>query len=473
MRVTFLGHQGWQFENDRGHSFLLDPIAEEMGNGDSRLPVWPPRRLDFEKMAPIDAVIVSHEHADHFSLDTLNRLPRRCRILISDLASYAMACAIEELGFKIERFTALHPFSLCGLKVTPLPALYNTLEPDVYALLVEDDSRASFLTAIDTVPHPDLFGWLATHCPRRTLDNLTNNFVESRHALVEDENAYRKSKSIVAKTTLEFIERFHPQRVVVAGQGWSFQGDKTALNHSYFSVDNHWLSGMAQSLAPHIEWFEGKPGMRFTLHGDDMIVDVATVATHLPAVDREFAPRSVNRNDPFPPWTGRREAAPEELNEVRRFVCEEFGAAISTCAPKLMETLYYLKGMETDRVAPTFALKLRNGAAALHFEFDYGFARFREVKPDKATPAAIGIEVWAPDFKHLIDAREEVFMVYETAIRPWSHVPALVPVAALIESLMSFTPRFRPKATLDSYRESIGRLADNLKPFGLRRHSAP
>lgn len=39
MRVTFLGHQGWQFENNKGRSFLLGPILEDIGNGVDRLPV--------------------------------------------------------------------------------------------------------------------------------------------------------------------------------------------------------------------------------------------------------------------------------------------------------------------------------------------------------------------------------------------------------------------------------------------------
>src|SRR5882757_5043476 len=195
MRITFLGHQGWQVENNKGRSFLLDPILEEIGNGAARLPVWPQRRLDFTKMAPIEAVIISHEHADHFSLETLNALPKRCPVYVSDLASFAMLSAIQDLGFLVQRFKPLETFAINGIKITALPALYNKLEPDVYALLLQDDSDASFLTAIDTVAHPDIFGWLAQHCPQRTLDNLTNNFVEPRQPLVNDANAHTKSRA--------------------------------------------------------------------------------------------------------------------------------------------------------------------------------------------------------------------------------------------------------------------------------------
>jgi L-ascorbate metabolism protein UlaG (beta-lactamase superfamily) len=88
MKITLLGHQGWRFTNG-GRSFLLDPILEEIGNGRERLPVWPARRLDLAKLGPIDAVVVSHEHNDHFSLDTLAALPATC----ASIARASPSCA--------------------------------------------------------------------------------------------------------------------------------------------------------------------------------------------------------------------------------------------------------------------------------------------------------------------------------------------------------------------------------------------
>ncbi len=102
-------------------------------------------------------------------------------------------------------------------------ALYDKLEPDVYALLVRDDGGASFLTAIDTVSHPDVFAWLTQNCPQRTLDNLTNNFVEPRQPLFDDEHSYTKSRATVAANMMEFVQKFQPKRAVISGQGWCFK----------------------------------------------------------------------------------------------------------------------------------------------------------------------------------------------------------------------------------------------------------
>lgn len=457
MRITFLGHQGWQFEH-KGRSFLLDPILEEMGNGADKLPVWPQRRLEFSRMSHIDAVIVSHEHADHFSLETLAALPQPCRAYVSDLASEAMTTAIQELGFTIERFTALNGFlPVNGVKVTPLPALYNKLEPDVYALLFEDDTNASFLTAIDTVSHPDIFAWLAQNCPRRTLDNLTNNFTESRQPLVNDENAYTKSRVAVAGNMMEFVQKFQPKRAVISGQGWCFQGAKTKFNHSFFSVDNAWLTQAARELAPHVEWIHGAAGMRFDLRGQNFSIGKSDVVTHKESADRKFDPASVREPEPFAPWTGVRDVSADSFARVQKFIREDYGQVLGAHAPKIMEGLYYLKFQDVCNLSPTLAVLLRNGNGSTAFEFDYGHAAFREL-PASKRPAAMGVEMWASDLEWLLDAKEEAFMIYESSVRAWSLVPSFVEASALVECFMWFTPRFRPKETLAFYRKRIAEL---------------
>jgi len=457
MRITFLGHQGWRFESGNS-SVLLDPILEDIGNGAVGLPVWPRRRLDFHKLAPLEAVIVSHEHADHFSLATLAALPPRCRIFISDLSSLAMGTAIAELGFAVTRFSALKSFSLCGLEITALPGLYNTLEPDTYALLVRDPRGGSFLTGIDTVPHPDVLAWLARHCPSRTLDNLTNNFVEPRQALVDDPTAWVRSRSVVAGNMLEFVEKFRPRRAVVSGQGWCFQGAKAKLNQSFFSVDNAWLTSAARELAAHVDWFEGAPGMRFELNGDALAVDRGPDVDEIARPDRTFVPAAIREPEPFPPWSGARTIPVDRLRKVRDFVVDDFGRILGAHAPNLMQRLYYLKFQALPSASATFGLTIRNAGARHAFELDYGRLTFAEVGAAAAGRAAIGIEIWASDLELLIGAEEDAFMIVESAVRIWTRVPELVDAPMLLETFLWFTPRFRPNEFLRAYRARIREL---------------
>jgi len=457
MRVTFLGHQGWLIENDKGRGFLLDPILEAIGNGVDRMPIWPRRRLDFNKMPPIEAVIISHEHADHFSLETLAALPR-CKVYISELSSSPMHDAIQEMGFEVVRYAALNPFTINGIRLTALPGLYNTLEPDVYGLLMQDDSGASFLTTIDTVAHPDISGWLQHHCPRRTLDNMTNNFIEPRQPLVNDPRSHEKSRTIVMGATMEYVDNMKPSRVVISGQGWCFGEERDQYNHSVFSVDNVWLEDAAKSLIPKVEWWRGTPGMRFTLNGLAVTVDSAAICTLLPAIDRSFDSRSVAVTEPFSPWTGELMINDERLAQVQQFVTDTLGAVVGGYAPKLMEGLYYLKFQHCGERPATLHLVLRNGEEKFIYQFDYGLLRFTEVTGAAKHEAVLGIELWAADFELLIQASEEAFLIYESAIRIWSHLPEFIAANALIESFMWFTPRFRPVETLAFYRQQIAKL---------------
>ena len=403
-------------------------------------------------------MIVSHEHNDHFSLDTLAALPSPCPIYVSDLSSLAMTTAIAELGFPVVRFGALRPFALCGLELTALPGLYNTLEPDTYGLLVRAPDGASFLTGIDTVAHPDVLGWLALHCPVRTLDNLTNNFVEPRQRLVADPLAFQRSRAAVAGTMLEFVQKFLPRRAVVSGQGWCFKGAKANLNHSFFSVDNAWLTATARELAPQVAWFDGAPGMRFTLAGDTLAVDEAPEIELGPRVSREFDPAALQSAEPFLPWSGVPTLGADRLRAVRDFVTAQLGRVIGGHAPSLMQRLYYLKFQNKPDVAPTLGLNVRNGDARHAFALDYGRLEFTEL-PAGARPAAVGLELWASDLELMLRAEEDAYMIAESAARTWSHAEDLVDSPALLEALLWFTPRFRPHEHLRHYRARIAELS--------------
>ncbi len=78
--VTWVGHATVLVQMD-GVAFLTDPIWSDTP---SPIPGVGPRRfvdpgLDFERLPPIDFVVVSHNHFDHLDLPTLEELARRNR----------------------------------------------------------------------------------------------------------------------------------------------------------------------------------------------------------------------------------------------------------------------------------------------------------------------------------------------------------------------------------------------------------
>lgn len=104
LSLTFLGHQTWLVEGD-GHRILIDPV---LGPGFGLSPelefrIWPPRDIDTTAVPPLDALVLTHEHLDHFHLATLDGLDRTLPVFTGPLLPAAVSEAIESLGFTVHR----------------------------------------------------------------------------------------------------------------------------------------------------------------------------------------------------------------------------------------------------------------------------------------------------------------------------------------------------------------------------------
>src|SRR5689334_20476869 len=74
--VTYLGQQGWLIAGARGR-ILVDPLLTDEYSPGFQAAIYPPRAFDHARFPPIDAVVLSHEHADHLSVPSLALLDRR------------------------------------------------------------------------------------------------------------------------------------------------------------------------------------------------------------------------------------------------------------------------------------------------------------------------------------------------------------------------------------------------------------
>jgi N-acyl-phosphatidylethanolamine-hydrolysing phospholipase D len=78
LSVTWVGHTSFLIQLG-GLNILIDPIWSERASpvqfaGPRR---WVPPGVDFDRLPPIDAVILSHDHYDHLDSTTVSRLARR------------------------------------------------------------------------------------------------------------------------------------------------------------------------------------------------------------------------------------------------------------------------------------------------------------------------------------------------------------------------------------------------------------
>lgn len=164
LRASFLGYNGWLIET-QGVRILIDPLLEEyFGNAllsGSRLKVLPPRLFAFDKFPPIDAVIISHEHSDHFDLRSFAMIDPDIPVYLSCRSSIAARTILREMDFPVRE---LEPGIMCHvgpLEVLPLSPdhfkMNNNDEWDCLGLFVREPFHGGALfTSMDVIPTGDM-----------------------------------------------------------------------------------------------------------------------------------------------------------------------------------------------------------------------------------------------------------------------------------------------------------------------------
>jgi hypothetical protein len=116
VKVTLLGHASVLVETG-AMRILMDPVLRDPFES-GMVVSCPKRKIHLERLPPIDVVVVSHRHPDHFDLSSLDLLPRACQVVCPE--DPLIAHALRALGF--EHVTPMTP----GV---PMPAPHAELYP--------------------------------------------------------------------------------------------------------------------------------------------------------------------------------------------------------------------------------------------------------------------------------------------------------------------------------------------------------
>lgn len=128
LKLTFLGHQTWLIQGG-GRSILIDPVLTPAFGlpGRAACRVWPPRDVNTDAMPQPDAVVLTHEHLDHFHLPSLALLDRGTSVYTGPLLPAPVEAAITRLGLTVHRMDHTSSIELGELRVTLYPAGAKTL----------------------------------------------------------------------------------------------------------------------------------------------------------------------------------------------------------------------------------------------------------------------------------------------------------------------------------------------------------
>ena len=115
MQITYIGHATCLIEI-AGKRILTDPIWANRIFFIKRIQK---PGLELEEVLPVDLVLLSHAHFDHFDSGTLKKISKNTPVICAK----HMARLLKRRGFKhIHELDWLEQIELLGLKITALPA---------------------------------------------------------------------------------------------------------------------------------------------------------------------------------------------------------------------------------------------------------------------------------------------------------------------------------------------------------------
>jgi L-ascorbate metabolism protein UlaG (beta-lactamase superfamily) len=115
MRVTYVRWSMCLIEMN-GLNILTDPVFKMLG--------WrlPPAEYTVDRLPPLDLILVSHRHLDHWDRWAMSHLKRDIPLLVRPRR---IAADARRLGFtRVRELAPWEQAEVCGLRVTATPALH-------------------------------------------------------------------------------------------------------------------------------------------------------------------------------------------------------------------------------------------------------------------------------------------------------------------------------------------------------------
>jgi L-ascorbate metabolism protein UlaG (beta-lactamase superfamily) len=297
MKITLLGHASVLVEM-QGTTCLMDPVFQDPFE-EGAVTSCPRRTVYPERLPPIDILVVSHRHPDHFDLASLAEVPRGCDAICP--ADPLIVYALKRLGF-----THIHPVHPMGAISSAEFELYPTQSesPGIRELgMVFHDRSGSFWNQVD--------GLLAAE----TIDTVVGRFgrIDLLFARYASQNFdFFESRSTEFpveehQQNLESVLRIRPRLVAPASAGFRFCGPHEWLNSFLFPIS-------AERFAADLERLDASVSTAIMMPGDVFEVTSDGVA-HRPGASAiavaEEDDRARIRFDPTAPIPELRDPNPD------------------------------------------------------------------------------------------------------------------------------------------------------------------
>ncbi len=424
--TTFLGHQGWLVQSERA-AVAIDPLlCEDFGAAHALdYKVWPPRVLDATAMPALDAVVLSHEHDDHFDIPSLAKLDRAIPIYLSSRSSNAARELLRAMGFTVHPLVPGQPVRFGDLEVRPFCGDHVSVdcgdEWDTLPFLVRSvDGHGSLFSMVDITLTERHVEWAAAHAMRPGLVTWTNNALDWSHMA-----AYLKERVEGTQQCFVKMGMGHkliattwgtPQAMITCAGGFSFVGDRAWMNQRVFCVDTEQVCALMTNVYKKEKFYAGVPGQTWTLRAGKLAkVDPATPWLQTPPRDSwpSRGKAAVEARD-YAPACGRRDV---DVKRLRARLDELAGSLVGGA---LFKNLMSLLATEGGERRPTFALALRTTGDPIVVEHDPAACAFRDGAADPERAYVAGLECWASDLLAVLDGELGPIAITFGRARVWN-----------------------------------------------------
>jgi hypothetical protein len=460
--TTFLGHQGWLFRTERA-CVAVDPLLCEQFGALHALDyqVYPPRRLNLARFPALDAVVLSHEHDDHFDVPSLAKLSRRIPIHLSARSSSAAHSILREMGFRVVPLQPGVPVTFGDLEVIPLAGDHVSVdcgdEWDTLPLLVRDMGGAgSFFSMVDVTPTERHLLLVKGVVRKPGLVTWTNNALDWSHMtdFVDEMTGSTEACAARMGRGRDLVRAVwgRPAAMLLCAGGFSFHGDQAWLNRRVFPIDCERACAMAERAYPRERFVSTLPGQTFWMERNRLVrVDASTDFLATEPLDqwppREPAPLTTPHD--FSPASGARTLGRGELARLAAGLDELARALVGG---PLFRCLHSMMAGDSEERRPTFAFALRDGARRHVFEYVPSACTFRRVVVDDPESVyLLGLECWATDLLRVLRGEFGPIALSFGRARLWNAAPDVVADVIFDELSRVSHPLRRPAETLRAY----------------------
>jgi len=436
--TTFLGHQGWLVRTDRA-CVLIDPLLREDFGDIHALEyrVFPPRVWTAEAFPPVDALLLSHEHDDHFDIPSLARLDRKIPIYLSARSSSAARDILATMGFTVHPWVPGVATRIGDLEALPLTGDHvGTSTGDEWDtlpyLIRSTEGHGSFFSMVDIPLTQQHVEWAAAKTARPGLVSWTNNALDWSHMAdyLRDRTEATQQFFVAMGTGHKLITTLWgtPAAMMTCAGGFSFQGDKAWMNQRVFCVDTEAACGMMSKLYKKEKFVAAIPGQTFVMQANKLKA-IEPSTPFLAAAPRDSWPvrgwATTGEVPDYAPATGQRELAAGDLERLHARLTE-FAAAL--VGGPVFKSLHSLLASELPERTPTFAVIVRSGAGRHGFAYAPTRCTFEPIaEPISSQQAAAtylaGFECWASDLLAVLDGSLGPITLTYGRARLWNALP--------------------------------------------------